>query len=222
MIDRFQTNTNIKRLFIESLKYSDLVEISTNSEILCVRLEGFTYKIFFKNISHAGKGYPENSTRAQLPYRNEFDSIACDDIFLFLGYDSANDVFVCWDPIKTKSRLNQRKYVSFFSRLNIQNSVKTNEILTSKLSNGDVFVVFKRSDTFLFLSNIVNYFPNINNRNDDITHQLNKLIIDRHKSNYSNLEIISECMRLYGAKYPQKTYAEWSKYIKQTIENSHL
>ena len=76
--------------------------------------EGTIYNVYLKNVTYAGNPYPENHTRAQLPKHDDFNRIkSSDERFLFLGYDSSNDVFVCWDPSKAKARLNAKNYVFF-------------------------------------------------------------------------------------------------------------
>ena len=73
------------------------------SEVLRFEFNGLKYVAYFKCVSYAGTPYPLNTTRAQLPQREEFEKIETDERFLFIGYDVGNDVFVCWDPIKAKS-----------------------------------------------------------------------------------------------------------------------
>lgn len=124
--------------------------------------QGIIYNIYLKNISHAGKPYPENQTRAQLPKHQSFDRIKnSNERFLFLGYAKDSDVFVCWDPIKAKSRLNNRDYVSFFSRKSLQDSTEEGDLKKATLTNGDVFVIFKRVDFEAFLNTIEQFFPDI-------------------------------------------------------------
>ena len=120
------------------------------SEVLRFIFNDFKYVAYFKCVSYGGTPYPLNTTRAQLPQRDEFDKIKMDERFLFIGYDVDNDVFVCWDPIKAKSRLNKKSYVSFFCRKNIQDSVTIGNVIEARLTNGDVYVLFKKYDIPLF------------------------------------------------------------------------
>ena len=70
------------------------------------------------------------TTRAQLPKRDLFDEIKkSPNIFIFLGYDQENDVFVCWDFNVAKERLNVGKSVSFYSRISYQEEVEEGEFL---------------------------------------------------------------------------------------------
>ena len=48
-----------------------------------------------------------------------------DGIFIFMGYDSVNDVYVLWNPSKQRSRINLRKSVSLFCELDVLEKVKT-------------------------------------------------------------------------------------------------
>lgn len=135
-----------------------LLQVDTNP--IKLNHQGTIYNIYLRNVSHAGKSYPENSTRAQLPKHASFGRIkASDERFLFMGYANDSDTFVCWDPVKAKSRLNKKDYVSFFSRKSIQDSAEEGEIKKATLSNGDVFVAFKRTDFEAFLNIIEQFFP---------------------------------------------------------------
>ena len=92
------------------------LRVISRDDILLIDLDGHQYYIYLKCVSHKGNPYPLNDQRAQLPQRPIFDAIkASDTDFLFLGYDMDNDVFVCWDPLKVRQRLNVKSYVSFYS-----------------------------------------------------------------------------------------------------------
>lgn len=149
--------------FLDSIEQNVLFEMSTNDNnvVLHFAFNGQKYAVYFKCVSYAGNPYPQNTTRAQLPQRPEFDRIGKYERFLFLGYDVVNDLFVCWDPIKVRARLNKKSYVSFFCRQNIQDSVEDGRITESRLTNGDMYVLFKRCDTARFLEMIEVHFPQL-------------------------------------------------------------
>lgn len=72
------------------------------------------YYIYIKNLSSAYFKDRPDTTRAQLPIRDEFEQIKLSDIpFIFLGYDSNNDVLVCWNFHVVKNRLNEKKKCFF-------------------------------------------------------------------------------------------------------------
>lgn len=149
--------------------------------------------------------------------------------FLFLGYDEVNEVFACWDPIRAKERLNERNYVSFFSRLNQQESVHQGQCNTAYLQNNSKYVLFKINDLANFLLNISIYFPDLmtsagspetntdfqkttgvlQHVADDVSV---KLLIDelvQNEGGYSNLAIISKCMNEYNEYYPEMSLKNW-------------
>ena len=141
--------------------YAGLNIISRN-DILHISIDGHEYYIYLKCISHKGNPYPLNDQRAQLPQRPIFDKVKSSDIdFLFLGYDMDNDVFVCWDPLKVRQRLNVKSYVSFYSFKDLQSNVQLGRIDSAELSNGDKFVLFKRDDMLSFFNMIKVHFPSI-------------------------------------------------------------
>jgi hypothetical protein len=119
------------------------------------------YYVYIKNISSAYFADRDKVTRAQLPIKPEFDLIkSSPHPFIFLGYDSINDVYVCWNYNLVKKRLNNGESVSFYSRMFFQSEVKEGEFLRKKLKNGDIPVLFKRSGLIDFFLKIETFFPN--------------------------------------------------------------
>lgn len=118
------------------------------------------YYIYVKNISSAYFSDRDKTTRAQLPIKQEFDSIKSSPYpFIFLGYDGIYDVFVCWNFHIAKERLNVGKSVSFYSRTFFQSEVNEGEFVRKRLKNGDLPVLFKRSYLIEFFKNIDTFFP---------------------------------------------------------------
>ena len=125
------------------------------------------YYVYIKNISSAYFSDRDKTTRAQLPIKAEFDSIKSSPYpFIFLGYDSLYDVFVCWNFHIVKERLNIGKSVSFYSRTFFQSEVKEGEFIRRKLKNGDLPVLFKRSGLIDFFKNIDTFFEPISFKKD--------------------------------------------------------
>lgn len=160
------------------------------------------YYVYVKNISSAYFSDRDKTTRAQLPIKPEFDSIKSSPYpFVFLGYDGLNDVFVCWNYHVAKERLNVGKSVSFYSRTFFQSEVKEGEFIRRKLKNGDLPVLFKRSDLIQFFKKIDTFFPtentskfnyavDIGNHNYEVQFKeylkFNKNLSDKSIQNYTN------------------------------------
>lgn len=222
--------------------YSGLRVISRD-DILLIDLDGHQYYIYLKCVSHKGNPYPQNDQRAQLPQRPIFDAIKVSDTdFLFLGYDMDNDVFVCWDPLKVRQRLNVKSYVSFYSFKDLQNSVQLGKIDTAELSNGDKFVLFKREDILSFFNMIKVHFPRLKDsdpvisdvpqqNSDTPTHTVRKvevvgiltdisadqsvkLIVDDMVYEEKNrMEIICACMNSFAQFYYKMKLTDWKRIV---------
>lgn len=227
-------------------------EYSEGKPYYHIKFDGQEYYLYFKCVTHEGNPYPLEHRRAQLPERKEFEEIKYDNIpFLFLGYDVDNDVFVCWEPSKVKPRLNNKKYVSFYSRLSIQESVEEGKVREEFLTNGDKFVLFKRADTVSFFQMIDTHFDELKHIEEDgivvqdELHQGDKqklqgeqvqgrimsveedssiqLKVDSMRFDNSNLEIVAECMKDFSSYYPKMSFGDWAKVIKEYIsKNSNL
>lgn len=62
-----------------------------------MEIGGKDYYVYVKNLSSAYFKTRPDTTRAQLPVKEDFDEIKHSIIpFVFLGYDRINDVLVCW------------------------------------------------------------------------------------------------------------------------------
>lgn len=223
-------------IFLERIQSLENFEIIAKSNPLCLAYKGHRFAIFFKCISYAGNPYPLNTTRAQLPQRKEFSELAAGDIFLFLGYDVANDLYVCWDPQKTRSRLNKKGYVSFFSRQSEQDAVVDGKISVAHLTNGDTYVLFKRKDLNLFFQEYETLFPYVASSSivdlsatatgiassiRDVEEDISiKLLVDSllKKHSTDKLFIISECMNKFGEFYSSMRFIDWAKLIQSYID----
>lgn len=230
--------------------YKGLNVILRNNDIILLELDRHKYYIYLKCVSHKGNPYPINDQRAQLPQRPVFDTIKNSDIdFLFLGYDMDNDVFVCWDPLKVRQRLNVKTYVSFYSFKDIQNSVVSGKILPAELSNGDKFVLFKREDVLSFFNMIKVHFPRLKDSDpmpsevsqptsvelntsksqkveiigylSDVNNdQSVKLLID--SMNYEGkkrMEIICGCMNNFARFYFKMKLTDWKRILYNYLDS---
>ena len=157
-MDKLSWNT-IADKFITSFKGIDSFRIKNKNNPLLFSYKQKDFYVFFRNISHGGGDYPEGTTRVQLPEKAEFDLVKKSNIpFFLMGYDQNDDVFVCWEPQKVKKRLNEKGYVSFFARKNVQNITSNRYIVFSTLSNGDFFVAVKTADIPKFFD-LTDFFP---------------------------------------------------------------
>ena len=117
------------------------------------------YYAFLRNLCHGGGEYPANTTRIEFPEKDEFIEVKESKVpVLVMGFDAKQDVFVCWEPKKSKARLNEKPYVSFFARKHVQDLVSNGIILASFLENKDSFIVVKRTDLPLFMK-FLDFFP---------------------------------------------------------------
>jgi hypothetical protein len=106
--------------------------------------DGKEYYVYVKNLSSAYFKERPDTTRAQLPKRDDFEEIKkSSNLFIFLGYDQVNDVLVCWNFHIAKTRLNEKESVSFYSRQFFQEEVSLGTFLRKRLIE-----FFNRIDTF--------------------------------------------------------------------------
>jgi hypothetical protein len=234
----FPKGKELVNIFLDGIHDYPEFQVQSNSNPLRLSFNGQSFMVFFKCISYAGNPYPKNTTRAQLPFREEFNTLNKDELFLFLGYDTENDLYVCWDPTKTRARLNQKSYVSFFCRKSLQDSVVEGEIKNGRLTNGDEYVLFKRSDTSSFFEMIGLHFPNIKKSETEVIETLPinatepvegflddissdsgvQLLVDQLISqNRSKLDIVSECMNSYGSYFYRMRFIDWARVIDRYI-----
>lgn len=231
----FPKGKELVNIFLDGIQNYPEFHVQSNSNPLRLTFSGRSFMVFFKCISYAGNPYPKNTTRAQLPRREEFDSLRKDELFLFLGYDTENDLYVCWDPAKTRLRLNQKAYVSFFCRKSLQDCVVDGELKNGLLTNGDKYVLFKRSDISSFFEMIELHFPTIKSTaevekietlpleatepvegylDDIISDSGVQLLVDQLLSqNLPKLDIVSECMNSYGTYYYKMRFIDWARLI---------
>lgn len=192
-----------------------------------MEIGGREFYIYVKNLSSAYFKTRPDTTRAQLPVREDFEEIKLSAIpFVFLGYDSVNDVIVCWNYHTAKQRLNERKSVSFYSRSYFQEEVVSGEFLRKELKNGDTPVLFKRKDIITFFRSIDSFFGKptgsedvkdiivdgkINNITDKTLLQKLKPLLNTDTPH--TLEAIKVTQQYYG-DLPQMKFRDWANLVK--------
>lgn len=146
-------------LMIDVLKNTTRFHYISGTQPFLMTFDGKEYYVYVKNMSSAYFSERPDTTRAQLPIREEFEEIkASPNTFIFLGYDQENDVLICWNYHIAKTRLNEKKSVSFYSRIFFQEEVTSGSFLRKHLKNGDEPILFKRKDLIEFFSKIETFF----------------------------------------------------------------
>jgi hypothetical protein len=185
------------------------------------------YYVYVKNLSSAYFRERPDTTRAQLPIKDEFEEIKKSPYpFIFFGYDQNNDVLVCWNYHIVKQRLNMAKSVSFYSRTFFQEEVAEGELLQKRLKNGDEPVLFHRKNLRLFFDRVDSLF------NESITNCASspeegkiRIITDEklitllrpllNTETPHTLEAIKVAEQYYQGKYPKMKLKDWATLVKQ-------
>jgi hypothetical protein len=150
----------LRQLMVEVLKASPNFSYISGTQPFLMQFKGKEYYVYVKNLSSAYFKERPDTTRAQLPIRDEFEEIKkSPNPFIFLGYDQDNDVLVCWNIHNAKTRLNEKQSVSFYSRQFFQDEVSLGTFLRKRLKNGDEPILFKRRDLVDFFNQIDIFFP---------------------------------------------------------------
>lgn len=220
------------QLIIDVLKGSSKFSHIKGIQPFFMSYDGRYYYVYVKNLSSAYFPERPDTTRAQLPIKEEFNDIK-ESIypFIFLGYDQFNDVLVCWNHHQAKKRLNEKKSVSFYSRTFFQEEVVMGEFLRKELKNGDAPILFKRKDLIQFFEKVDSFFQISSQENCSKEHQIelfenpcekllkitDPVLIERLKpliaSNHT-LEAIKIVEQLYRDKYPNMRLKDWVQLIR--------
>jgi hypothetical protein len=150
----------LKQLMVEVLENSSKFSYISGTQPFLMSFDGKEYYVYVKNLSSAYFKERPDTTRAQLPKRDDFEEMKkSPNPFIFLGYDQANDVLVCWNFHIAKTRLNEKESVSFYSRQFFQEEVSLGTFLRKRLKNDDEPILFKRKDLIEFFNRIDTFFP---------------------------------------------------------------
>ena len=119
----------IKALLSECLGNSSCNYVIEGENPMLLVLEDRAFTVFLKPIGDVCYSNKNESTRVQLPKRDYFDKIkASKRPFLLMGFDLVNKVFVIWNPNSTKERLNTKKNLSFYCRLDAQREANEKQV----------------------------------------------------------------------------------------------
>lgn len=160
MVARLSANDH-KKLLEEALMGNITFKLLNGTMPCQIMVDGFSFNIYVKVLSSAHLKGSEDVWRAQLPQHDDFKEMKSAPIpFIFLGYDSENDVYATWNPHVVKQRLNEAKYVSFYSRLSGQQEARDEDKFVRKqLNNDGEVLIFPRSKLNSYLVNFAVYFP---------------------------------------------------------------
>jgi hypothetical protein len=229
-VDRIYPET-LQQLILEIMQTSQDFKYIRGVQPFLVVYKNKQYYIYVKNLSSAYFSERPDTTRAQLPIKDDFEEIKKSaSPFVFLGYDQNTDVLVCWNYHIVKQRHNAAKSVSFYSRKFYQEEVSEGEFLRKKLKNGDEPILFKRKDLIRFFDNIDNLFNNprkedgvsidlrkqtedkITEITDEALLALLKPLLDSETPH--TLEAITVAERFYHGKYPKMRLRDWAALVK--------
>lgn len=227
----------LRQLMIEVLKTSTDFSYISGIQPFLMQFKDKKYYVYIKNLSSAYFKERPDTTRAQLPIREEFDKIKKLDIpFIFLGYDLQNDVLVCWNFHNAKARLNEKRSVSFYSRQFFQDEVSLGTFLRKNLKNGDEPILFKRRDLVEFFNQIDTFFPQSGDETQNAIEPMKKADNEKFVSNgkllkITDKELIEQLKPLietkrtlqalkvvglfYKGQFPTMKLADWNKLIKE-------
>lgn len=231
MKDKIRPET-LLQLMTSILSKSTDFEYIRGVQPFLMSYKGRMYYVYVKNLSSAYFKERPDTTRAQLPIKEEFNEIKTSPFtFIFFGYDGNNDVLVCWNFHIAKKRLNEKKSVSFYSRRFYQEEVVAGEFLRKKLKNDDVPVFFKRRDLIAFFDNIDKFFDESANKSiinsvadcgkiisikdADLLAKLKPLLAT---STPHTLEAIKLAHTYYG-EIPTMKFRDWANLIKTVTFN---
>lgn len=224
-VDRIFPET-LQQLVLDAFQKAPEFRYQSGVQPFLITYNGNPYYIYVKNLSSAYFRERPDTTRAQLPIKEEFEKIKKTPYpFIFMGYDQNNDVLVCWNYHIVKQRLNAAKSVSFYSRKFFQEEVVEGELLQKRLKNGDEPVLFKRKDIALFFDRIESIFGNSTNsvllpEDEKITVITDEVLIAKLKPLLNSdtphtLEAIKVAEQHYKDKYPKMKLKDWSNLVKQ-------
>jgi len=179
----------LKLKFVETLNEIDSFSYLDGNPF-SISIYGNEFYVFLKNISPAYFANSPDITRVQLPFSDHFIKIQKDGkLFIILGYDAANDVFV-----SLEGYLSNNEKILLFRR----------ELLSEYFQN--ISTLFHQVDKQEI--DVFSNAPTLNKiRSIDDPAVLEKIkpLLQRNKL----LESIEYCTKNYQHKYPEMSFRDW-------------
>ena len=228
----------LRQLMVEVLKTSTDFSYISGTQPFLMQFKDKKFYVYVKNLSSAYFKERPDTTRAQLPVREEFEEIKkSPNPFIFLGYDQKNDVLVCWNFHNAKARLNEKRSVSFYSRQFFQDEVSLGTFLRKSLKNGDEPILFKRRDLVEFFNQIDTFFPLSKDEvqpskktdneqfasNGKLLKITDKVLIEQLKpliETKRTLQALKVAGDFYKGQFPTMKLSDWNKLIKEIAINT--
>jgi hypothetical protein len=152
--------------------------------------------------------------------------------FIILGYDKDNEIFVNWNPLEIKRRLNTKANVSLYSKLSVQNQVVDDFIYETYNVNNDKMLLFKKDLLPVFFDDYREIYgetfdakpieliktpistTKIEIISDiDLLNQVNPLIASNQI-----LKAVEVCGKYYKGKYNEMKFKDWFDLVNKLVE----
>lgn len=214
----------LKLKFVETLNEIESFSYMDGNPFL-ISIHGSEFYVFLKNISPAYFVNSPDITRVQLPFSDHFSKIQKEGkLFIILGYDVENDIFVGWNPALIHGRLNYKQNVSLYSRNSLQSNVKPGQFLEGYLSNNEKILLFRRELLSDYFKNIAKLFNGVTTQAKELPNNTSssnpkkiksiddKAVLEKIKPLLQRnklLESIEYCSKNYQQKYPEMTFRDW-------------
>lgn len=223
MSRNYYIESDLTYLFSSSLPEGEIDIISTNP-LVHFTYEREDYYVMLRNVSYAGNPHPKHRFRAQMPQKDYLENYKnSDGIFIFMGYDSVNDVYVLWNPSKQRSRINLRKSVSLFCELDVLEKASYEGLVWGELPSGGMYVAFTIENIGKVLDDLSHFDlekEEVNAAKYSSQSDIIQKIIRMLDTGESKLEIITYCLENFSSHYPDWDYSKWRNHIMNIQNNA--
>lgn len=223
MSRNYYIESDLISLFSSSLPEGEIDLISTKPLIHFI-YEREDYYVMLRNVSYAGNPHPSHRYRAQMPQKDFLENYKnSDGVFMFMGYDSVNDVYVLWNPTKQRARINVRKSVSLFCELDVLEKASYEGMKWGELTGGGMYVAFTIENIEKVLENLSQFDlekEDVSTTKYSSPSDITQKIIQMLDTGYSKLEIITYCLENFSVKYPDWDYTKWRNHIVEIQNNA--
>lgn len=216
----------LKDIFTDIMKKTGNFSFEDGSPFM-TNYKGEEIFVYVKNITSAYFKKLPDITRVQLPFRQHYERISNSEIpFIILGYDKKNEIFVNWNPLDIKRRLNSKSNVSLYSKHSLQDRVGDDEIMETYNTNGDKQVFFKKDLLPLFFDNFKIIYSSVK-KNHLLPAKIEKLqqltdpvLIAKIESLLNEnqvLKAVEACRIYYGSAYDDMGFKDWFLLVNELI-----